>query len=496
MILATEQTNNEVKISYIDNNERKFLNVPKNNFWSWSRTTKAKGDSSTFAYDGDFVKRTNCKAGQFDINKYSIWEWINSPDNEHKDVLYKLFFPKMLFCDIETEVIDGFPDPKYAREAITTISFAYLDDSGKIQSVTFGYKENFLYEKQKSMGTFVRDYFHNVNTTREVVFKYKQVKDENQLLEVFIKLCSKFHILTGWFFEDFDWPYLKNRMTNLGIDYSAMSPTGTLNRKQDPNHFIIIDYMAVFQKNDRTVAVKESMSLEFISKAVLGVGKLKYSGSLQEMYEKDYEKYVLYNAIDTINVLLIHDTCKTLNALLALANISACEVSKCQSPVNITEGLMSKAYLDEGRVIPKKPSLSKEEKQRLEEERGEYEGAYVRVPILGMHEAVVCYDFSSLYPSIARQLNLSPESFIGKQTPDFAKMHGKEGSFDRYKPISVEIDRSDKSKIFSVTGCEFDKKESTLKKIFDGLYSSRKTDQSRFKTCDKLAHELKQRLKK
>lgn len=486
MILATEQIYDKVKISYIENSERKFIEVPKENFWHWKESSKSKADKKFKSYLNKPVKKFYESPSKYQVNKFSVWEWLNSQEDSLKKTLYRLSFPKMLFCDIETEVIDGFPNVKIAKEKVTAITFTYVNKNKKIVSLTVGYKEDFSHDIQYRMQEKIDTYYNKVSNANNIVFKYKKVNNEIELLKFLIEICKKFHIITGWYFEDFDWPYLKKRMGNLNIDYTPISPTNTLDKYGNPNHFVIIDYMKVFEKNDRTIRVKESMSLEFISNAVLGVGKLQYGGTLQEMYENDYEKYVLYNNIDTINVLLIHDKCKTLNALLALSNMSGCEVAKCQSAVNIAEGLLSKQYLSEDKVIPKKSDKSSKKP---------YVGAYVKEPITGMHGAATCFDFSSLYPSIARQLNLSPESFIGKDTPDFTEKVGKEESFDKYKELSKDLDRDDKSRIISVTGCKFTKEQSTLKTIFDNLYSQRKIDQSRYKQCDKLAHELKKKLK-
>ena len=484
MIIAIEQKTDSVVISYIDQGERKFIDIPKTNFWNWK---KVNYDTKHKSFLNENVERKRLTFKDKRVNKFSLFEWINS-QQELTEKLYKFEIPKILFCDIETEVVDGFPKPELAKESITSMSFAWIDSNDKIQSLTLGYKEEFDQKQREKMQEFTQDYYLNAKTERDVIVRYKKVKDEKELLNFFVSICSKFHVLTGWYFEDFDWPYIKNRFKNLNMSLSKISPHNKLDRDGNPTHFIVIDYMALFKKNDRTVAVKESMTLEFISNAVLDVGKLSYAPlTLQELYEKNYYKYILYNAIDTINVLMIHDKCKTLTALLALSNLCGCEISRCQSPVSLTEGILSKRYLLENKVIPYEYS---------EKDRGEYEGAYVRPPITGLHKAISCFDFSSLYPSIARQLNISPESFIDKETMDYAKEYGKEGSYDRYKADSNNIDRSDDNYIISVTGCKFDKEESVLKKVFNDLYKDRKVEQKRYKVCDKLAHELKQLLNK
>jgi DNA polymerase elongation subunit (family B) len=50
-------------------------------------------------------------------------------------------------------------------------------------------------------------------------------------------------------------------------------------------------------------------------------------------------------------------------------------------------------------------------KKENKNERESYEGAFVFNPIPGLYEWVASYDYSSLYPSIIRQFNLSIENF-------------------------------------------------------------------------------------
>ena len=128
----------------------------------------------------------------------SIREWINS-QGDLKDTLYEFNIPKILFCDIETEVIDGFPNPHLAKEAVTAITVCWKDDNDNIQVVILGVKEKFGYEKQKEMNEFLSDYFKDV-TDMEIVMKYIHCKTEEVMLKNFVKICSKFHVITGWNF--------------------------------------------------------------------------------------------------------------------------------------------------------------------------------------------------------------------------------------------------------------------------------------------------------
>jgi len=502
MILDIEQTKytNSVKISYIDaNRNRQILDIPKRDFWKWKYNEGANADSTFKSWDNKGVVRCSYKDSD-NIDKKSIWEWINAQP-EYKDLLYQFNIPKILFCDIETDIHDGFPDVTLAKEKITCITVCYKDDKGVVQVIILGEKENFDYDKQKKMNDFIADYFSKISDLK-FVLKYVFIPDEKKLLESFVKICSKFHVLTGWnfintfrskWFNDsgFDWPFLSKRMENLGVDYRSISPTRNIAKKKDvgnvPSHFAVVDYMYYFDAFDRSIKVKESKSLDFVSGEVLKVKKLKYGNYpvmdgdvLKEMYDKDYYTYCLYCAVDTILVLLIHEKRQPFSAILAQGNDSGNHIDKADSAVNVTEGFMSKAYYKDNKVMPM-IDMTKRKKEW-------YEGAFVKAPLAGLHELTCCYDFSSLYPSISRFLELGFENFDRKLTDDLKK-------YVNYKPVSLKLERPKNDEIVSVTGCVFKKGESTLKKVYDELYAARKNNQYRAKLCAKIAHELKEKSK-
>jgi len=55
---------------------------------------------------------------------------------------------------------------------------------------------------------------------------------------------------------------------------------------------------------------------------------------------------------------------------------------------------------------------------RKEENHVKFAGAYVKDPIVGLHEWVACYDFASLYPNTIVQWGISPEVYKGKNLLD------------------------------------------------------------------------------
>jgi DNA polymerase I len=52
--------------------------------------------------------------------------------------------------------------------------------------------------------------------------------------------------------------------------------------------------------------------------------------------------------------------------------------------------------------------------EKKDETHVKFAGAYVKDPIVGLHEWVACYDFASLYPNVVSQWGISPEVYKGK----------------------------------------------------------------------------------
>ena len=448
MILDVENNDNQLIISYYNRDgkvEFKKFDFPQAMNWTICSATDSKRDPNFRNWDGKPVKKVQEKR----LNKWSVYEFINTLPDDIRSEISALNFPKVQSIDIETEVIDGFPVPEIARERITTIAISTEANS----TLVLGWKP-ISKEQEKAIFDQHREYLKDFG---DWSFKYICFDDEYNMMYTFInKFLPNFSLAIGWNFMGFDWKYIFNRCKRLGIDVSLASPSRKLQGNDNiPLHIGMIDYMEIYKRWDRTVQIKESNSLDFVSNAVLGTTKLKYNGTLQELYEQDYDKYVLYNAIDAALVCLIHKKLKTINSVLSVSCLCNLSIYKASSAVNLTEALLWKGYYERNMVIADK---------KVETPRGAYEGAYVKEPETGMFRAVTCFDYASLYPSIMRQFNVSPESFITK-TQDVAKL---------------EQHKQDPSYIVSVTGAIYDNKEvSVLKEILTNLYAERKRNKNR-----------------
>jgi len=460
MILDIENNDGELIISYYDKEGKsriKRFDTSETENWTICSASDPKRVKEFANWDGKPVKRIKERR----LNKWSIYEFINNLPKDDKDQITALNFPRVQSVDIETEVIDSFPAPEIAKERITTIAIATEDNS----TLVLGWKQ-ISKDQEREIFDKHKEYLKNFG---DWTFKYVCFEDEYNMMYTFInKILPSCSLIIGWNYMSFDWKYIFNRCKRLGIDVSMASPTRKLQGNDNiPMHIGMIDYLDIYRRWDRTVAIKESNTLDFVSNAVLGTTKIKYNGTLQELYEIDYDKYILYNAIDAALVCLIHKKLKTLNSVLSVSNLTNLPMYKASSAVNLTEALLWKGYYERNAVIADR---------KVETPRGAYEGAYVKEPEPGMFRAVTCFDYASLYPSIMRQFNVSPESFILKVN-DTTKM-------DNYK--------QDPNYIASVTGAVYDnQKVSVLKEILTNLYAERKINKNKHLEIERKFSKLK-----
>jgi len=136
--------------------------------------------------------------------------------------------------------------------------------------------------------------------------------------------------------------------------------------------------------------------------------------------------------------------------LLTLASITKMPLYKASSPVAITEALIARKLTEEGKRIG---TENKEDNKK----ETQYAGAFVKEPIVGFYEGVSAFDFASLYPSIMRQFNISPDAFI-----------------EKIPTSKINEKRLDKDVIVCENGVVYKKEDSILKKILSDLYSQRK----------------------
>lgn len=444
MILDIEQRTKDIIISYYnDKGEVAFKQYPIDNFQNWYVCDdKDRAASTQYKnWDGRSVKLGYGKQ----YNKFSILYFLDSLSERDKAELTAYNMPKTYFVDIETEIVDGFPKAEEAKSRI--LSFSIITPERK--AIVLGL-EDMDSDNIKKIEDDTNEYFKDFDMDWE--FKYHKFKSEYDMVYTFLmKFLPKFPMMTGWNFINYDWQYIVNRCKRLQIDISEVSMTGSVDKNDSrPLHIGILDYMQLYDKYDRSVKVKESNSLDYVSSQVLNVNKIKFTGSLQDLYRDNFTKYIYYNVVDSILVYYIDQKLKSMEVLLTLANITNMPLYKASSPVAVTEAIMARKLAEQGMRI------GSEEKHDSQKDT-QYAGAFVKEPILGFYEGVSAFDFASLYPSIMRQFNISPDAYI-----------------EKINKGEITERRKDKDVIVCDNGVVYNTEDSILRKILSDLYAQRK----------------------
>lgn len=444
MILDIEQREKDIIISYYnDKGEVAFKQYPITNFQNWYVCDdKDKAASTQYKnWDGRSVKLGYGRQ----YNKFSILYFLDSLSEKDKAELTAYNMPKTYFVDIETEIVDGFPKAEEAKSRI--LSFSIITPERK--AIVLGL-EDMDSESIKKIQDDTNEYFKDFDQDWE--FKYYKFKSEYDMVYTFLmKFLPKFPMMTGWNFINYDWQYIVNRCKRLQIDISEVSMTKAIDKTDSrPLHIGILDYMQLYDKYDRTVKVKESNSLDYVSSQVLKVNKIKFTGSLQDLYRDNFTKYIYYNVVDSVLVYYIDQKLKSMEVLLTLANITNMPLYKASSPVAVTEAIMARKLAEQGMRI------GSEEKKDSNKD-GQYAGAFVKEPILGFYEGVSAFDFASLYPSIMRQFNISPDAYI-----------------EKINKSEIADRRKNKEVIVCDNGVVYNTDDSILRKILSDLYEQRK----------------------
>ena len=353
-------------------------------------------------------------------DKFDLKTYMEELAPEYKSKLQGKVSPKLYTWDIEV-VSDEFPKPEEAKYPIVTISVCSPDCNVIIlgtRDLGVG-GQDYL---DSHFGSYISklDYFKKTGLATPSI-KYMKFSSEHDMLVYFLKnIVAKVPVLAGWNSMLFDWQYVQNRIRGYypDINLNVSSCIGSTDFKNYtdmmgnkvklsiPNHTVMLDMMEVIESDYVVLPVKESMSLDYIAYESLGVNKIEYEGTLYDLYYEDYQKYVFYNAIDSVLVQLIDKRFKTLQNIYAQALYCREKIGLAFSKIAVSEALTFNYFYDNGiKIIPER---------KRDVERGTLVGAYVRTPTAGKHNYVCCNDFASLYPSTIITCNLSFENFVGE----------------------------------------------------------------------------------
>jgi DNA polymerase elongation subunit (family B) len=288
---------------------------------------------------------------------------------------------------------------------------------------------------------------------------YRHCLTEESLLNKFVALIEKLSpdILCGFFSDNFDDPYIINRIKKvLGEDIARkLSPVNLLpetsfklvdNRKEFRNkiHGIsLIDFLAMFKKYYvPTHGEQENYKLGHVASVILGDDKVGYQeyDNLYDLYINNPQKFVEYSIYDVELLDLLNEKLRYIELQAFLAYKAKCLFEDVFSPVKTWDCFIYSFLNNQNIVIPPRPDAS----------FGDYTGAYVKQPVPGIYKWVVSVDATSLYPSMIRMFNISSDTIV-----DDSIEVDQRGIDDRF--LHKTIDLSQEKYIVAGSGNKFRK---------------------------------------
>ncbi len=304
---------------------------------------------------------------------------------------------KILSLDIETYFTGREMNPK--KNPILMIAFYGTDEKGDVFRKVITWK---IFRHELDFIEFVGDEKEMLQRFREILLSYNP------------------DIITGYFSDGCDFPYIKERaernnvVLDVGLDYSELSAgKGSGFREGEGRvrgmlHLDVFKFIKhIFGKDLKT----DSFTLDAVSEELIGHKKHKVDiEALPRAWDNEPEKLPEYCAYNLHDAFLAFKLCeKLLPDMIEFTNIVGLPTFDLirMSFSRLVENYILKRAIECKVLAPNKPG-DDEIGQRMEES---IEGAFVYEPTPGLYENIAVFDFRSLYPTIITAYNIGPEGF-------------------------------------------------------------------------------------
>ena len=263
---------------------------------------------------------------------------------------------------------------------------------------------------------------------------------EVDMLNDFLDVIEDADVLAGWNSEGYDIPYIVNRITEvlskshtrklclweLEPQKRRIVKYGKEQETFDLFGRIHLDYLELYRKY--TYHEMHSYALDTIGEHEVGEQKVAYDGTLDQLYNNDFYKFVEYNRQDVALLDKIDKKLRFIELANEIAHDNTVNIKTTMGAVAVTEQAIINEAHRRGMVVPdrKKKVWSDDDVELSDEELHEVEmqkaaGAFVAVPKAGLQRRVAGIDINSLYPSVIRAMNMSPETIAGQLRPDLTE---------------------------------------------------------------------------
>jgi len=244
---------------------------------------------------------------------------------------------------------------------------------------------------------------------------------EADMLEAFLDLIEDADIHSGWNSEGYDVPYTINRIQRVlsKDDTRRFCLWGQLPKRREYEKFgklsetydtigrVHMDYLNLYRKY--TYEERHTYRLDAIGEMEVGENKTVYEGTLDQLYNNDFEKFIEYNRQDVALLDKLDKKLRFIDLANEIAHDNTVLLQTTAGAVAVTEQAIVNEAHRRGLQVPNRIN---------HEGNTAAAGAYVAFPKKGVHEWIGSMDLNSLYPSIIRAMNMAPETIVGQIRPD------------------------------------------------------------------------------
>ena len=244
---------------------------------------------------------------------------------------------------------------------------------------------------------------------------------EADMLEAFLDLIEDADIHSGWNSEGYDVPYTINRIQRVlsKDDTRRFCLWGQLPKRREYEKFgkmsetydtigrVHMDYLNLYRKY--TYEERHTYRLDAIGEMEVGENKTVYEGTLDQLYNNDFERFIEYNRQDVALLDKLDKKLRFIDLANEIAHDNTVLLQTTAGAVAVTEQAIVNEAHRRGMQVPNRVN---------HEGNTAAAGAYVAFPKKGVHEWIGSMDLNSLYPSIIRAMNMAPETIVGQIRPD------------------------------------------------------------------------------
>ena len=316
------------------------------------------------------------------------------------------------FFDIETDFDPerGFADPADPFMPITSIS-VYLQWMETMICLAVPPK------------TLTMDQAHKELEGIDNVMLFEK---EGDMIDTFLTLIEDADILSGWNSEGYDIPYTVNRTSRVlsKDDTRRFCLWGQLPKKREYEKYgksavtfdligrVHLDSLELYRKY--TYEERHTYRLDAIGEIEVGENKVPYEGTLDQLYNNDFRKFIEYNIQDTALLDKLDKKLRFIDLSNTVAHENTVLLQTTMGAVAVTEQAIVNEAHHRGLQVPNRP-------KRDDTENTQAAGAYVAFPKKGLHKWVASMDLNSLYPSVIRALNMGQETIVGQIRPEISE---------------------------------------------------------------------------